>query len=111
MVGLERAAGLGRPLAVLGVLDEVQVGVHAGVVLQVFGQEGGGEMLRDVVHAGVVPHRVGVVVGRDEFERGHRQPGLLGRRHRRTGIVVGVLKRQQETRRIDGALEDVSHAR
>ena len=67
-------------------------------------------MLRDVVHARVVPYRVGVVLGRNELERRHRQPGLLGCRYRGGGVVVCVFEGQQETRRIDAGFEDVAHA-
>ena len=73
-------------------------------------QERGGKVLGNVVHAGVVPHGIAVVLGRNEVQAGHGSPGFLGRGNGRGGVVVGVLKGEQVARCVDAAFKQIAHA-
>ena len=68
-------------------------------------------MLRNIVHAHGVPHRVNVVRCRNSRQPGHSFPGLLWRGHGGAGIVVGVFKSQQVAIGVDAAFIKIANAR
>ena len=109
MIGLGLALGIHRPDRILARFDEIEIGIHARVSLEVFAEIGCREVLGDVVHARGVPDGVHVVAS-VVHGRTRSRPGFLRCGDGRGGVVTRIFKGEEIAISVHAEFEDVPHA-